>query len=455
MSCDVVALRSRLVDLLGDAQVEAGPEATSAFAVDGVVPALVVRPGTQDEVAAVVAACAATGAALVPWGGGTAMGMGNRPGRLEVVLRLDRLVRIVEYDPDNLCVTVEAGLPLARLQEMIASDQLVLPLDPPESDRTTLGGLVAANLSGPRRLLHGTARDWVLGLRVVLPDGERIRCGGRVIKNVSGYDMNKLFIRSFGTLGIITEVTLKLLPMPADQASVLGLFPELPAAAAVLSRVLASFLLPEALDLLNPEALHLVAPTLGPGAPGAFALIAGFAGSPETVARQVRDLEALIAEQGGTARRFQAVESSRAWGALTDVFRNLPSHPLQVHCTMAVPIGQTAGLMDAAMARAREYGLVAALAAHAGSGILRAALQPLEASDGEEATLRIAAAIEALRVEAGAAGGSLVLREAPPSIKSRVEAWGRPGPAITVMRRIKAEFDPRGLCSPGRFLGGI
>jgi len=297
VSPDLASLQRRLVDLVGAHHVDAAPESTVPFAVDGRVPALTVRPGTQDEVASVVSACAAEGAALVPWGGGTAMGTGNPPERVDLVVRLDRLDRVVEFDPDNLCASVEAGLPLARLQKLAAGKKVLLPLDPPEGDRVTLGGLVAANLSGPRRLQHGTIRDWVLGLRVVLPDGERIHCGGRVIKNVTGYDMNKLFIRSFGTLGIVTEVTVKLLPMPAVQASVMGLFPELPAAASVVEEVLGSFLLPEALDLLDPGALDLLTPRLGTA--GGFAVVAGFAGSRETVARQVRDLEAMISVRGG------------------------------------------------------------------------------------------------------------------------------------------------------------
>ncbi|MDR3684516.1 MAG: FAD-binding oxidoreductase [Geothrix sp.] len=455
MPCDLASLRRRLEDLVGTRQVEADPGSNAAFAVDGLVPALTVRPGTQDEVAAVVAACAAEGAALVPWGGGTAMGTGNRPDRMDVVVRLDRLDRVVEFDPDNLCVTVEAGLPLARLQALIAGKQLILPLDPPEAARVTLGGLVAANLSGPHRLQHGTARDWVLGMRVVLPDGERIRCGGRVIKNVSGYDMNKLFIRSFGTLGIVTEVTLKLLPMPAARASVLGLFPELSGAAAVVEKVLASFLLPEALDLLDPAALELLAPTLGPGTGGHFALAAGFAGSPATVQRQVRDLEALITKQGGTARHYQEAGSLRLWGAIADMFGALPAAPHPVLCTLAVPIGRTAGMMASARARAADHGLGAVLAAHAGSGILRAALLPGAGASGEAVVSEMAAALDGLREEASALGGSLVLQEAPPSLKARVDAWGRPGSAFAVMRRIKAEFDPQGLCSPGRFLGGL
>jgi glycolate oxidase FAD binding subunit len=369
------------------------------------------------------------------------------------VVRLDRLDRVVAFDPDNLCVTVEAGLPLARLQELIATKKLLLPLDPPDAARVTLGGLVAANLSGPRRLLHGTARDWVLGLRVVLPDGERIHCGGRVIKNVSGYDVNKLFIRSFGTLGIITEVTVKLLPRPVAQASVMGLFPELPGAAAVVEKVLASFLLPEALDLLNPGALDSLAPALGPGTRGSFALVAGFTGSPAVVEREVRDMEQLIAAQGGTARCFLEGDSTNLWAAITDVFRGLPPDPCRVLCTMAVPIGRTAGMLASARAHATELRLVAVLAAHAGSGILRAAFWPAAGSSGDESELTVL--LEALRGEAVAAGGSLVIQEASPSLKERVDAWGRPGSGFTTMRRIKAEFDPQRLCSPGRFLGGI
>ena len=250
MSCDLASLRGRLEVIVGEANIHADEGSISSHAVDGVLPSMTVQPGSQDEVAAVVSACASAGAAMIPWGGGTAMATGNPPKRLDVVVCLERLDRIVEFDADNLCVTVEAGMPLGRLQQVVAERQELLPLDPPDSDRVTLGGLVAANQSGSCRLLHGTPRDWVLGMRVVLLDGERIRCGGRVIKNVSGYDMNKLFIRSFGTLGIITEVTLKLLPMPSARASVLGLFPGLPEASSVLEKIQASFLLPEALDLL-------------------------------------------------------------------------------------------------------------------------------------------------------------------------------------------------------------
>ena len=452
MSSDLAALRERLEALVGEGNVT--PDG-AAYTVDGMVPALVVRPGTQHEVSVVVAACSVAGAALVPWGGGTAMAMGNPPRRLDVVVSLERLDRVVEFDPDNLCIIVEAGMPLARLQALVAERQEQLPLDPPDADRVTLGGLVAANQSGPSRLLHGTARDWVLGLRVVLPDGTRIHCGGRVIKNVSGYDMNKLFIRSFGTLGIITEVTVKLLPTPATRATVLGAFAGLAEAAAVLDEVQASFLLPEALELLDPAAADLLLPALGANALGAFALVAGCSGSQSTVDRQVQDLERMIAAKGGQALTFREGDSVQAWAAITNVLGSAAPDARRVVCQIAVPIARTAAMLASARTRAAAQGLAATVTAHAGSGLVRAALLPLAGQTEAGALASLAVVTEALREEAVGVGGSLVILQAPPPFKARVEAWGKPGSSFATMRRIKTEFDPQDLCSPGRFLGGI
>ena len=450
MSSDLAALRERLEALVGAGNLTVDG---AAYAVDGMVPALVVRPGTQHEVAEVVAACSEAGAALVPWGGGTAMAMGNPPRKLDVVVSLERLDRVVEFDPDNLCITVEAGMPLGRLQALVAERQERLPLDPPDADRVTLGGLVAANQSGPSRLLHGTARDWVLGLRVVLPDGTRIHCGGRVIKNVSGYDMNKLFIRSFGTLGIITEVTVKLLPMPATRATVLGAFSGFAEASSVLDEVQASFLLPEALELLDPAASDLLRPVLGLDISGAFALVAGFTGSQSTVDRQVRDLEAMVASRGGSSKTFREAASDQAWAAITNVQGGADAR--RVVCQVAVPIARTASMLASARTRAAAQGLTATVTAHAGSGLVRAALLPGANQTEAGALAGLAAVTEALREEAVGVGGSLVILQAPPPFKARVEAWGKPGSSFATMRRIKTEFDPQDLCSPGRFLGGM
>jgi glycolate oxidase FAD binding subunit len=451
---DLSNLRGQLEAIVGQDQVVAGVAGTAAFAVDGILPELVVRPGTQDEVSQVVAACARIGAAMIPWGGGTAMGLGNAPTRTQVVIQLDRVNRVVEWDPANLTITAEAGMRLAALQELVAKERAIFPLDPPADHRVSLGGMVAANQNGPSRLRYGTVRDWVLGMRVVLPDGQRIHCGGKVIKNVSGYDMNKLFIRSLGTLGIITEVTFKLLPMPAQWASMIGLFPDLAGARTVVEKAMASFLLPESLDLLNPEAVALLAPSLGiPVAPGTWGIALALAGSPETVARQDRDFAALFQEAGGQVAPVPAGQTSRTWRAIRNLLDGAHAdNPARILCKITVPIARTCDLVAAAGELGRRCGLQAAVMAYAGSGVIWALYLPaMDAVPGSP----VASALEALRGEAAAAGGSLVLHDAPSPLKRQVDAWGEPGTGLGMMKRLKAEFDPRGLCNPGRFVGGI
>lgn len=454
MSPDVAGLRRELERIVGADHVGAGPAAMTRFSVDAVTPELVARPGAQDEVARVLVACSAANAAVIPWGGGTVMALGNRPRRADVVVSLERLDRIVDFDAPNLCVTVEAGVKLAGLQATLFQKREILPLDPAADARATVGGLVAANLSGPTRLLYGTARDWVLGMRVALPDGERIHCGGKVIKNVSGYDMNKLFIGSLGTLGIITEVTFKLLPLPAIRAGVVGLFSEPPHATGVVSKALESVLLPEALDLLDSEAVRLLAPRLGLEAPaGAYGLAVALAGSRETVERQVRDFSALFRGAGGRVTPLPDGRTELAWDAIRSVFEVLPVPPaLRVLCKIAVPIGRTGDLFASAVALGQRRGLRAAVTAHAGSGIVWACYLLGPKAPPDEV---VANALEDLRREAEGAEGSLVLHDAPASVKARIDAWGKPGDGFGIMKRLKAEFDPHGLCNPGRFLGGL
>jgi glycolate oxidase FAD binding subunit len=453
MQPEVDRLKARLEEIAGRDQVQAG-SAVVGFSVDGVSPTLGVHAASQEQVASIVRACADPGAAIIPWGGGTAMGLGNRPARTDVALVLDRLNRIVEFDAANLNVTVEAGMRLADLQAELAKQRQFLPLDPPAEDRATVGGMLAANQSGPSRLLYGTARDWVLGMRVALPDGERIRCGGKVIKNVSGYDMNKLFVGSLGTLGIITEATFKLLPLPAVRRSVAGVFAALGQAAGVVAKVLDSVLLPEALELLDLDAVALLGPALGLDATG-YGLAVSLAGSRETVERQVRDFTGLFREaQARATTTLPDERTGPAWKTIRNAFDLLPGPPPErVTCKIAVPISRTAEMLAAAEEFGRRARLRAAGIAHAGSGVVRACyLLGPEAPPAEV----LASGLQELRRVSEAAEGSLTLHAAPAALKVHLDAWGKPaGGPLDVMRRLKMEFDPRGLCNPGRFLGGI
>jgi glycolate oxidase FAD binding subunit len=262
-----------------------------------------------------------------------------------------------------------------------------------------------------------------------------------------------LFIGSLGTLGIISEATFKLLPLPAVRASVAGVFVELSQAAGVVAKILDSVLLPEAMELLGLDAVTLLGPTLGLDATG-YGLAVSFAGSRETVERQVRDFTGLFRD--AKARVTTAVSDERtapAWKTVRNVFDLLPGPPPErITCKIGVLISRTADLLAAAESLGRRHRLRGVVTAHAGSGVVRACyLLGPEAPPVEV----LASGLEELRREAEKAEGSLVLQGAPVALKAHLDAWGKPGGAFDVMRRLKADFDSRGLCNPGRFLGGI
>ncbi len=238
------------------------------------------------------------------------------------------------------------------------------------------------------------------------------------------------------------------------RAGVVGLFQDVQQATGVVTKTLESVLLPEALDLLDPEAVALLAPRLGLEAPAkTFGLAVALAGSRETVERQVRDFSALFRDAGGRATPLPDGRTVLAWDAIRNVFGLLPVPPaVRVLCKIAVPISRSGDLFASAGALGRRHGLHAAVTAHAGSGIVWACYLLGPKAPPEEV---VTDALESLRREAEGAEGSLVLHDAPASLKTRMDAWGKPGDGFGMMKRLKAEFDPRGICNPGRFLGGL
>src|SRR5688572_6443017 len=191
--------------------------AAAGYTIDGCQPAFVVFPEDEEQIAAVLRLADEHEATVFPRGGGSHMMLGNAPARVDVVLSVQRLQQILAYEPGDMTATVQAGLCLADLQGALAAKGQHLALDPSAAATTTIGGIVAANLSGPRRLLYGTARDLLLGSAVIGINGKRTKAGGRVVKNVTGYDLNKLYIGSLGTLAVVVELTWKLHPLPPGE----------------------------------------------------------------------------------------------------------------------------------------------------------------------------------------------------------------------------------------------
>src|SRR5919106_3138504 len=298
---NVAAFIDEITAIVGAGFVRTTPQA-EAYRVDARVPWAIVSPGDVEQVAAVLAVAHREALAVVPWGGGTSMGLGQPLERMDIALCLHRLNHIVEHEPADLTATAQAGITMTDLQNQLGSRGQWWPVDPPLPDSATLGGVLATNSSGPKRLLYGTARDLVIGVKVVHADGVSSKAGGKVAKNVTGYDMMKLYIGSLGTLAVIVEATLKLRPCPPLQHLVWATFPTPDTAWQAARRLLTSLLLPNAVELLNPAvATFLHRNVAGPGRADGWALLAGVDGVEPGVARQTRELQAICHDAGMTA----------------------------------------------------------------------------------------------------------------------------------------------------------
>ncbi|MBI4013378.1 MAG: FAD-binding oxidoreductase [Candidatus Rokubacteria bacterium] len=443
------ALLRTITDIVGPAHCLAGTD-RGPFVVEGRTPCAVVFPGSIEEASRVVAAAADAEVPVVPWGGGTQMGLGAPPRDGALVVGTRRLARIVEHEPADLTATIEAGMTMEALQAALGAKGQWVSLDPPLPARATLGGVLAANGAGPRRHLYGTARDLVIGLRVVGPDGAVVRSGGKVVKNVAGYDLVKLYLGSLGTLGLIVEATLKLRPLPEADRACWGAFADLASAGTAVRAVMASDLVPHSIELLDGEAAAACGGAMA--APGAAALLLGFDGLARTVAWQLGEAERLLRAAG--ARAVTALDE-RGSAAMLGRVRDLRAavvEPLAVARAALLPT-QVAPFLAEAAAGTRAAGLRLVAAAHAGSGIATLLLTPGE-GDGRAAAATVKT-LALLREHARAAGGELVIEWAPLAVKEEVSVWDAPGPALRLMRGIKAQLDPNGIMNPGRFVGGV
>jgi glycolate oxidase FAD binding subunit len=433
--------------VVGPANVLSGVE-LSPYVVEGRTPETAVFPGSLDELRVIVELAADAEVPLVPWGGGTATAVGTptAPVRSGIVLGLARLNRLVEHEPGDLTATAEAGMTVSAFQAALRARGQWLSLDPPDADRATLGGVMAANASGPRRHLYGTARDLVIGMTVITAEGAVVRAGGKVVKNVAGYDLPKLFVGSYGTLGIMVDVTVKLRPLPEDERLVCVRFERLKDGAVAARAVMASDLIPNALELLDADAaraIELRATT------GGAALVVGFDGLREQVDWQCAELAALATPLGGA--EVQPLPA-QTWGRLAHAaaaaFGGTPAAVMR----LSVLPTQVGDVMEQAAVAARARGLLCACSAHAGVGVVQAAL--FSARERQELT-PVAATLADWRGIARGGNGHAVLEWAPLAVKSELPVWDDAGAAGRIMQRIKAQLDPRNILNPGRFVAGI
>jgi glycolate oxidase FAD binding subunit len=393
------------------------------------------RPQSLDDLRQVVTERVAQGLAIYPQGGGTALDYGGIPRAPGVAVDTRALDQVIDYPAADMTITVQAGITLAALLTVLAEKGQRLQVDAPQAGRATLGGVYATATSGPRRFGAGRPRDQIIGVSFVTADGAVVKGGGRVVKNVAGYDFPKLLTGSLGTLGVITQLTLKVRPIPESSALVWAAIADPAALDPLLDRLNTSATRPIALELLNPSAAQRAGEPLGLPI-GRWVLTIGFEDNAQSVAWQVDRIRGELGAAEVAVRENADAES--LWSALIE----FPALDL------GGPISFTANLKPSSVVGfVRELDPARwAVQAHAGNGIVRGHLLGTAEVDA------LVPELARVRARAVHGGGNLILPRCPTAWKSVLPVWGEPRADWALGQRVKQALDPKGVMNPGRFV---
>lgn len=427
--------------------------------IDGIKPKSVTAPKNTTEFCRLLVEAEKQSQVVVPAGGGTKLDWGNRPTHIDHLVWMDHFNRILDYEPADLTVTVEAGCKLITLQNELAKHGQYLPFDPPFYDECSVGGVVACNSSGPLRYRYGAIRDYVIGMRMAHADGQISKAGGRVVKNVSGYDLCKLYAGSCGTLGVITEVNFKVLPRPVAEGACAITFDSMSDALEGIQKIIQSPLLPDALELMDAGAVarlnqKICADWLSPR----LTLLVRWSELEEAIAWQSKELvDRVLPSTKGEATILDAELFKVLWPHVVRFREELaePCKQLWV-CRTVVPMAYIGEIFERARELEKQMRGVMYVTCHAGNGIVYWYLTGGDVLlERAEVFLR---AIEQLRKFSTGFGGYTIIESAPPAIKQRIDIWG--SAAISegsqrLMRALKDNFDPKHIFNRGRFVGSI
>jgi glycolate oxidase FAD binding subunit len=365
--------------------------------------------------------------AVLPRGGGTKLTWGTPPARLDAVLSTIRLNAPIDHAAGDLVATVPAGASLASVNASLAREGQWLPLDPPFSDRATIGGIVATNDSGPRRHRYGTPRDLIIGIEMALVDGRIAKAGGRVVKNVAGYDLSRLLCGSFGSLAVVTSATFKLSPAPPASRTIVATLKDSHKLGALTQALNEAPLTPSTIELDSPP----------------LRLLVRFESTESAADRQASAAAVICEQYGATTTKLSRAVERDAWTA----YENELWDSRDTIVKIAVLPTDVATMIDHVQRVGAQQAITCHIGGRAALGIIVVRLSG--------ASEKHPAAIIDLRQEATARRGSAVVLASESSVKARVDPWGDVGDHLSLMRAVKARFDPSGTLSPGHGPGGL
>ena len=450
---------ARLEEIASGEYVATGDADVKAREVCGAIPSAVVQPADADQVAEIVRFAAAEKLAVIPMGGGTKLGIGAPPTRYDIALDLSRLNRVLAYDPHDLTLGVEPGVRIDDLLRTLAEQKQFLPLAVPFLDRATIGGIVAANSSSPLRHAYGAVRDFCLCMEFVTGEGARAKSGGRVVKNVTGFDLHKLVIGSLGTLAVITRVNFRTFPLLPAQGTFVATFASAKAASDFCLSVSHSTLAPQIVEIADPCAARLLfsGEVDARVEPQSWAVILSVAGQAAVVERHARELGRLAS--AAKAAEFLPISDSEGVSVLTRI-REFPqlilqSEPSATIFRVNLLPGSIHSFLQVLIDLAKRDGFDLATLTRA-SGILCAAFLQKEGGGVSPASsARLIKEVLHFNTIPDANAQSM-LEWCPPEVKHLAgDAWGPARADLPLMWKVKNAFDPQHVLSPGRFAGGI
>ena len=439
----------KLSEVVGAKNVLAGEKSTVPYTVDGITPQFVACPATSEQVASIVRAANEYRITLVPWGGGSRQESGPCLNSADTVLCLKNMNQVVELDAGNFTVQVQAGIVNDELQKRLAKDKFFLPLDPPNMERSTIGGEIAVNANGPRRAMYGLIRDLVLGVTAVTPTGDIVHTGGKTMKNVAGIDLCRMYIGSWGTLGIITEAVLRLFPLPETSTGLYVIFPDPEDAFRTVGQLLNSPLTPSAIELADHVAGQKVAEATGSALNDSeVLLIVNAEGTKDDVERHRKDIASLAGvNRARTTVTLKGEEASRAWKVYRNIQEAVPDNDSSaLQGKASVPISKLGDMYKEVKKISASHGVKTGVTAQCGNGILYAYL-----TDTPE---KLVTTTGVLKKAAADLGGFFLVESAPLSFRKETTTLP-PRNDYRLMRRLKTEFDPRNILNPGRLVGGL
>jgi len=451
-----LSLANELATIVGEGHVASEPS-RDQFEINGVVPGVQVSPGSAEEVAAILQLANSRGLVVAPAGGFTKQDIGGVPERVDILLRTTRMNTVERYDPGDLTIGLNAGITFAAAQQQLHQHQQWIPCDAANLDRATIGGLLATGAAGPLKSTFGGMRDFCIGIQFVTADGKVAKGGGRVVKNVAGYDLMKLMIGSYGSLAVITQANFKIFPRPRQTRTFVCTLASLDEALAFRGRIFRSPLTPLCLEMVSPRAPEYLcdppqvrdADKYAPSQPVAapckeWQIVLRAAGSDNVLARYAKELGSAI------TRTLEGADEDQLWAWIGN-FEHAVLHRHRNAMVMYTHLSiQNVGPAIETLERAApDYNFVAAALGRGATGNLVLVFIPL--SVDPPSAMQYANCVSAFRGLLPP-GSSAEVAHCPKEAKPHFDVWGTTPTDVTVMRAVKLAIDPNNILNRGRFI---